>query len=72
MFILRIWREPREIEGATSEWRATVEHLGSGERSHAGTLGEIEPIIARHLGEPTRTVARSGLVKRWLAKWMRR
>lgn len=70
-FILRIWREPREIEGATSEWRATVEHVGSGQRRHARTLDEIEPIIARYQGEHAERSDRHGSVKHRLAKWKR-
>jgi hypothetical protein len=71
VFILRIWREAREIEGATSEWRATIEHVASGERRHARRLGEIEPILARYLGQDTGMADRHGSVRRWLAKWKR-
>jgi len=72
VFILRFWREPREIEGATSEWRATIEHVGSGDRHHVRRLGEIEPLIARYLGEHSTRSNRCGAVKRWLTKWTRR
>ena len=66
VFILRIWREPREIEGATSEWRATVEHVDSGARRHAKTLSEIAPILAGYLEGSSPKSQRSGFLKRWL------
>lgn len=34
VFILRLWREPREIEGADPEWRGVIEHLKTGERRY--------------------------------------
>lgn len=33
-FIVRIWREPREIDDAASEWRGMIEHVESGERRY--------------------------------------
>ena len=69
VFILRIWREPREIEGATSEWRTTVEHVGSGEQRHARTLAEIEPILAGYLEGGAPKPERPAWLKRWLRRW---
>lgn len=51
MFIVRIWREPREIEGAGPEWRGVIEHVGSGERRYLKDLGEITAFVAPRLEE---------------------
>lgn len=32
VFIVRVWREPREIEGAMPEWRGTIEYMPSAEK----------------------------------------
>ena len=49
VFILRIWREPREIEGAAPEWRGTIERIPDGERRSVRTLDEITAFVVRHL-----------------------
>jgi hypothetical protein len=72
VFILRFWCEPREIEGANSEWRATIEHVSSGHRHHVRHLGEVEPLIAGYLGEQSTRWNRRGAFKRWLIEWKRR
>ena len=69
VFIVRIWREPREIEGAAPEWRGAVEHVASGERRYIKQLNEIEPVIAHYLGESTPAPDKSGRLRRWLTKW---
>jgi hypothetical protein len=33
-FIVRIWREPREIVGMAAEWRGLIERVGGGERRY--------------------------------------
>ena len=40
-FIVRIWREPREIEGLAAEWRGLIERVGSGERRYFQRLDEL-------------------------------
>jgi len=40
-FIVRIWREPREIEGMAPEWRGLVERVGKGERRYFRHLEEL-------------------------------
>ncbi len=49
VFIIRMWRERREIEGAATEWRGVVEHVGSGARRYIRDVDEIAPLIAGHL-----------------------
>ncbi len=34
VFIVRLWLEPREVEGATTEWRGVIEHVPSGEQRY--------------------------------------
>lgn len=45
-FIVRVWLEPREIDGATPEWRGVIEHVPSGERRYLKDLSEAEMFIA--------------------------
>jgi hypothetical protein len=42
VFIVRVWREPREIEGAAPICRGVIEHVPSGERQ---ALGDLESIL---------------------------
>jgi hypothetical protein len=51
VFVIRIWFEPREIEGASPEWRGSIEHLGSGKRRYFTNLSDISNYIAPFLGE---------------------
>lgn len=44
-FIVRIWREPREIEGLAPEWRGLIEHIGSGEHRYFRQLEEVDRFI---------------------------
>ena len=41
VFIVRIWLEPREIEGAEPERRGVIEHLPTGARRYIRDLKEI-------------------------------
>jgi len=45
-FVVRIWREPREISGAKPEWRGVIEHVPSGKRRYMNMLDEIVTFIA--------------------------
>jgi hypothetical protein len=47
LFIIRIWREPREIEGAPSIWRGVIEHVPSGERMYLQQWNNILNFIFR-------------------------
>ena len=40
-FIVRIWREPREIEGEAAEWRGLIESVGDGRRRYFRRLDEL-------------------------------
>jgi hypothetical protein len=49
VFIVRIWREVREIEGKLPEWRGLIESVQSGERRYFKDLEEISTFIAPYL-----------------------
>jgi hypothetical protein len=51
VFIIRIWFERREIEGATEEWRALIEHMPSGHRRYLKDLDAILNFMALYLLE---------------------
>lgn len=48
VFILRLWLEPREIEGAEPEWRGVIEHIGSEEHCSFRDLEVMISFIAKH------------------------
>jgi hypothetical protein len=48
VFILRVWRETREIEGAAPEWRGVIEHVPSGERRYFKNLDELVDLMLLH------------------------
>ena len=50
-FIVRIWLEPRELKGASPEWRGEIEHVANGKRRGLKDLDEIIPFIAHFLEE---------------------
>ena len=41
VFIVRIWWEPREIEGAIPKWRGMIEHVPGDKRRYLEDLDEI-------------------------------
>lgn len=48
-FLVRIWREKREIPGAAPEWRGAIEHIPGGETRYFRKLEEITQIIQEYL-----------------------
>jgi hypothetical protein len=44
-FIVRIWREPREIEGLVAESRGLIERVGNGDRRYSQRLDELVSFI---------------------------
>lgn len=49
VFIVRLWREPREIPGAPPELRGSVEHLASGTRRYFRKLDSILSFIVAYV-----------------------
>ena len=48
-FIVRIWCEKRDLEGAPSEWRGMIEHVTSGKRNYLKDVDEIAAAIVPYL-----------------------
>ncbi|HRJ41017.1 MAG: hypothetical protein KJZ86_16670 [Caldilineaceae bacterium] len=48
-FIVRVWIEPREVEGAPVVWRGSIEHVGSGRVKYVTELEEIGRFVRRFL-----------------------
>ena len=65
-FIVRIWREPREIERAVPEWRGVIEHVPSGERNYLKDLEEILTFMASYLEEMGIRPHRYQRIRSWL------
>jgi hypothetical protein len=51
VFILRLWLEPREIEGAKPEWRGVIEYVRTRQRRYFSNLEELPPLILPYLRE---------------------
>jgi hypothetical protein len=46
VFIVRFWRETRELEGAHPIWRGSVEHMPSGQRIYVKNFKEVERVMS--------------------------
>lgn len=44
-YIVRVWLERREVEGASVEWRGSIEHVASGKTKYLTDLDEIAQFI---------------------------
>lgn len=51
LFLLRIWREPREISGRLPLWRGWIEYVPHGEGRWVASLPSIEDFLARYIDE---------------------
>jgi hypothetical protein len=72
VFIVRIWREPREIEGAAPEWRGVIEHVPDGKRRYLKNLAEVTDFIAPYLEQLGVELDIRQRVRQWLNQWKRR
>jgi hypothetical protein len=48
-FIVRIWRERGESQAVCQEWRGSIEHVQTGQRSFFRDLGAIANFMQPHL-----------------------
>jgi hypothetical protein len=48
-FIIRIWEEKREIEGALPELRGVIEFVPNGKRFYFSRLDQMAALIRKHL-----------------------
>jgi hypothetical protein len=60
-FILRVWSEAREIEGAVPIWRGVIENVITGERQYFQDLEEISRFVAPYLKEMGVELKKGGL-----------
>jgi hypothetical protein len=68
-FIVRIWREPREFEGAPAIWRGVVTHVSSGEDRYIKELDEVITFIAPYLEQIGVELKPPGPLRQWLNRW---
>lgn len=66
VFILRIWRESRELAGKSPEWRGEIECVRSGERRFLKRLHEIAEFVAPYLDEMGVRLEFPWQIKNWL------
>jgi hypothetical protein len=64
VFIVRFWRETRELEGAHPIWRGSVEHLPSGRRVYVKNLKEVENAMSSFVPTAEKTKRDSRWKKR--------
>ncbi|MFQ5857712.1 MAG: hypothetical protein ACE5LU_19065 [Anaerolineae bacterium] len=69
VFIVRIWREPREIDGAAPEWRGVIEHVTTGERRYLKDVDAIVAFILPYLEGMGVELGLRWRVRRWLNQW---
>jgi hypothetical protein len=68
VFIVRVWREPRDIQGVEPTWRGVVEHVGTGERRYLTDLGELALFIGPHLDKMGVRPQRRSRVATWFRR----
>jgi hypothetical protein len=60
LFIVRFWRESREIEGAHPIWRGSVDHVPSGQRVYVKDFKEVESVMSSFVPEAAKSKQASG------------
>ncbi|MCB9076744.1 MAG: hypothetical protein H6631_04080 [Anaerolineaceae bacterium] len=65
-FIIRIWYEPREIEGAPPQWRGSIESTQEGDRQYIKSLDEIVNFILPYLEKMGVEVEMDWWFQQWL------
>jgi len=66
-FVIRIWKEKREIQGALPTWRGVIEHVPTGKRRYLQDLIQIITFLTPYLEEMNLKI---DLFWRWVI-WMR-
>jgi len=51
VFVIRIWREPSEMEDAQPQWRAMIEHVSSQQRAYTDDLDKVMDIVKSYLDQ---------------------
>ena len=68
VFIVRLWCEPREIDGAPLEWRGVIEHVPTGRRHFFRDLDDILAFIDPHLHAVGRTFTLCWRIRQWFKR----
>jgi hypothetical protein len=69
VFVVRIWSEPREIEGAAPIWRGVIEHIPSGERRYVQNLDDMTDFMVPFLEKMGMKLTFCWQIRRWLKEW---
>ena len=69
-FVVRVWLEPRELEGAQPEWRGVIEHVPSGERLYIKDLEEVVSFIGSYLPSTKEERRKPRLAQEWFG-WVK-
>ena len=49
VFVIRLWREPREVDAVEPLWRGAIEHIPSGDRGPVTEMADITSFIDEHI-----------------------
>lgn len=77
VFIVRIWLERRNIEGAPVEWRGVIERITPGndrcgdEKRYVKSLDDVVAFIAPYLQEMGVKLGFRQQLSQWLKQWRR-
>lgn len=67
-FVIRLWREPRELESVDRPWRGTIEHIPSGDRRPVAGMKDITSFIDDCVGVTARRQLWQRTVQAWLSR----
>ena len=71
-FIVRIWCEPREIEGLAPEWRGTVKHVSGDQQHYFKDLDEIIGFVTPYLAQMGVKIPLRWRLRQWKLQWKKR
>lgn len=71
VFIIRVWAEPREIDGAEPLWRGVIEHVPSRTQRYITRLDDVSGFIAPYLDAMGISFGIFWRVNQWLKQRMR-
>ncbi len=71
LFLVRIWYEARDIEGAPPQWRGWIEHTAAAQRRYLTTLDGIVTFIKPYLERKGAQIEQQAPLQRWVNRWRR-
>ncbi len=69
-FIVRIWLEPRELEGAAPKWRGVIKDVATDDQRHFTDLIDIELFISKYLEAMGVKSGKVGRLRQWLHSFL--